>query len=158
KSPEKLRRRGTAFASASLLVVLCAMVVVIPVLPQVPAGGRPSFEVASIKPNTSGENRVSILGSPGGLFRATGVPFRMLITSAYRIRDFQLSGGPGWVGSDRWDIEARAPEGAMPPAFVPDPTRPDPMSLMLQSLLEDRFQLKIHREAKELPVYELTVA
>src|SRR5262249_10611121 len=125
---------------------------------QSPAAGRPSFEVASIKPNTSGENRVSILGSPGGLFTATGVPMRMLVTYAYRIRDFQLIAAPNWMTSDRWDIKARAAEGAIPPGGpVADPDRPDPMSLMVQSLLEDRFQLKFHRETKDLPVYELTI-
>jgi uncharacterized protein (TIGR03435 family) len=142
-----------------VLIVLGVAVVAIPTFPQAPAGTRPSFEVASIKSNTSGENRVSLLGSPGGLFRATGVPFRMLMTYAYRVRDFQVIGGPSWMTSDRWDIEARAADGAIPPGgVVPDPNRPDPMSLMVQSLLEDRFQLKFHRETKELPVYELTTA
>src|SRR5262245_40751857 len=144
---------------ASLLVPLGLFVVVIQTLSQVPSGAKPAFEVASIKPNKSGDNRVSIGGGAGGRFVATGVPLRLLMTVAFRVRDFQVSGGPGWSQTDRWDIEARAEEGSVPsPQGPPDPNVPDPMALRVQSLLEDRFQLKLHRETREMPVYELTVS
>ena len=118
-----------------LLIVLGIVVVAIPIVSQVPAGTRPSFEVASIKPNGSADNRVALLMQPGGRFIATGVPLRLLMTFAYRVRDFQVSGGPNWITSDRWDIEARAEEGAIPPPTgPPDPNRPDPVALMVQSL------------------------
>ena len=74
-----------------------------------------------------------------------GMSVRDLMTEAYRVRNFQISGGPGWLVTDRWNLEAHAED-------VPS------LEIYLQSLLEDRFQLKIHRETKELPVYELTVA
>ncbi len=82
------------------------------------------------------------------------------MTYAYRVRDFQISGGPNWIGTDRWDIEAKAEEGSVPrPTGMPaDPNVPDPMSLRVQSLIEDQFQVKMHRETKELPDYELVVA
>jgi uncharacterized protein (TIGR03435 family) len=143
-------------------VVLSALVTAAAALPmfsQQQAPARPSFEVASIKPNSSGDNRIMIMNQPGGRFVATGVTLKLLMTSAYRVRDFQIIGGPGWIATDRWDIEARAAEGAIPPgAFPTDPNFPSLMSLMTQSLLEDRFHLKLHRETRELAVYELTIA
>src|SRR5712692_233260 len=110
-------------AKSLLLIALGIVVVVIPTLSQAPAGAkRPSFEVASIKPNTSGDSRVAILGQPGGRFVSTGVSLKMLVGFAYRVRDFQISGGPNWITSDRWDIEARAEEGSIPrPTGPPDP-------------------------------------
>jgi uncharacterized protein (TIGR03435 family) len=140
------------------LAVISVGVAAIPLLSQV-SETKPSFEVASVKPNKTGDNRVSIMGSPGGRYVATGVSLRLLMGNAYRVRDFQIIGGPDWMASDRWDIEARAEEGSITPQAGPrDPNVPDPMSLRMQSLLEDRFQLKFHRETRELPVYELTVA
>jgi uncharacterized protein (TIGR03435 family) len=125
---------------------------------QSPNASKPAFEIISIKPNVSGDNRVSITNQPGGRFFATGVPLRFLMTSAYRVREFQISGGPGWITSDRWDIDARPAEAVMRPSVPADPSVPDTMSLMVQSLIEDRFQLKMHRETREQPVYELVVA
>jgi len=100
-----------------------------------------------------------ISGSPGGRFTVTNATLKMVVGVAYRVRDFQIFGGPNWVSTDRWNIEAKAEEGSIPPpARPPDPRVPDPLSLMAQSLLEERFQLKMHRETRELPIYELLVA
>lgn len=139
---------------------LCLILVALTAwLSQAPAQTKPSFEVATVKPNASGENRIAIMGQPGGRFLATNIPLTMLMGSAYRVRDFQIIGGPNWIRTDRWNIEAKAEEGSIPPPVTPpDPTTISPISLMLQSLIEDRFQLKMHRETRELPVYELVVA
>jgi len=70
---------------------------------------------------------------------------------AYDVKDFQLSGGPGWLSSDRYDLDAKA---------TPTPGR-EGMILQrrrLQNLLHERFNLTLHRETKVLPIYELTVA
>jgi uncharacterized protein (TIGR03435 family) len=69
---------------------------------------------------------------------------------AFNVRDFQIVGGPGWIGSDRFDIDAKGPEG------LPDRVPPEILRPMLQTMLADRFQLKYHTETKELPVYVLT--
>jgi bla regulator protein blaR1 len=125
---------------------------------QAPAG-KPSFEVASVKPSSAGDNRVAIRAQPGGRYTATNATLKMVIGSAYRIRDYQISGGPSWIATDRWNIEGKAEEGSIPPGTgPPDPSVPDPLMLMVQSLLEDRFQLKAHRESRDAPVYELAVA
>jgi len=127
-------------------------------LSQLPSGSKPAFEIVSLKANVSGESRTSIGNRPGGRFVATGAPLKFLMTSAYHVRDFQILGGPNWITSDRWDIDARAAEGTVTRQGPPDPNVPDTMSLMVQSLIEDRFQLKIHRETREQPIYELVIA
>ena len=70
-----------------------------------------------------------------------------------QVRDFQVIGGPGWIDADRYNIDAKAE----PPPAVNMEYR-DLQLQRLQTLLRDRFNLTIHRETKELPVYDLTVA
>jgi uncharacterized protein (TIGR03435 family) len=130
-----------AMAVATLLLSPCHA------FAQTPAP-RPEFEVASIKLNKTADRRVMIRPSAGGRLTATNVPLQMLITIAYRLKDFQLSGAPPWLASERYDIEAKA-EGN--PPF-------NQMLPMLQTLLEDRLQLKFHHETKEMSVYALVVA
>jgi uncharacterized protein (TIGR03435 family) len=70
-----------------------------------------------------------------------------MIEYAFNVRDFQISGGPGWTGSDRYDVVAK-PEGG---------AREQQIKQMLQTLLTDRFQLRFHRETREGAVYALLV-
>src|SRR5262245_38207636 len=76
------------------------------------AGETLKFEVASIKQNKSGEERVSGGFLAGGLYRVTNYPLRSLIAAAFMRPqvnpDFLIAGGPEWMDSDRFDIEARA--------------------------------------------------
>src|SRR5689334_3670323 len=142
-----------------LLMFLIIGGIAIPILSQQPNSPKPSFEVATVKPSASNDNRISIMGEPGGRFRVTNATLKMVMGVAYRVRDFQILGGPAWTGTDRWNIEGKAEEGSIPQVTLPlDPTVPNPLMLMVQSLLEDRFQLKLHRETRELPVYELFTA
>ena len=139
--------------------VAVTVVVVIPTLSQAPNGAKPSFEVATVKLNATGDNRFSMFLLPGGRFVATGVSLKAVMGFAYRIRDFQISGGPNWINTDLWNIEGKSEEGTVPSLpRPPDPNIPDAMALMVQSLIEDRFQLKMHRETKDSPVYELLIA
>jgi len=114
----------------------------------------PVFEVASVKPNKSGEGFIRFGLQPGGRFTAQNVPARELIRFAYNVQPFQIEGGPGWVNSDRFDVTAKA-EGDFPPT---GPGQSGPVQLMMQNLLADRFKLKVRRETKEMPVYELVLA
>jgi len=110
---------------------------------------RPRFEVASIKPNPpGGVSTGNVRFLPGGRLSAQQVLLRFFIQNAYDLRPFQISGGPDWINSAGYDIEAKAE----------DNSTPDQMRMMMQSLLEDRFQMKAHRETREMPVYELAVA
>jgi uncharacterized protein (TIGR03435 family) len=108
---------------------------------------RPEFEVASIRPNTSGVDRMTWDGPPHrARFTATNVDLKTLIRLAYKLKDSEISGGPGWIGSDRFDIAASLP-GSKPTA--------DQSRSMLQTLLANRFKLEVHRETREIPVYAL---
>jgi uncharacterized protein (TIGR03435 family) len=140
-----------------LLLLVAWLTIATSMVGQGSIGAKPKFEAASVKPNLSGDQRVAILGQPGGRFTATNTSLAMLMGSAYRIREFQIVGGPGWIRDDRWDIQAKAEEGAISPSPSAsiNPAAFTPQQLMLQSLIEERFQLKMHREMRELPVYDL---
>ena len=111
---------------------------------QAPAS-LPSFDVASIKPNSSNDGRVQILGRPGQ-FAANNVTVQLLVQQAFRIQNFQIVGAPAWLSTDRFDVNAKIPaDGGQ-------------QNEMLQSLLIDRMRLKFHRETREMPVYALVLA
>lgn len=82
-----------------------------------------------------------------------GFTLKDLILSAYHVHDFEVTGGPAWIDSDLYDIDAKAER---PP--TPSPQFANLQWRRLQTLLHNRFNLTIHRETKELPVYELMVA
>jgi len=120
-------------------------------------GGKPlQFEVASIKPNNSGDGRVMFGMQPGGRFTASNVPLRMLIRNAYQLQDSQIVGGPDWMNTDRFDIVAKAEDGAI---SGPQPPlgQPGPVQLMLRALLADRFKLVAHNDEREMPVFALVL-
>ena len=105
------------------------------------------FEVASVKPFSIGQTDAPVtLGAriDGAQARLVGLTMRDLLAMAYRIKIYQLS-GPEWMGSERYDINAKMPAGVAP----------DKLPEMTQSLLGERFGLKIHREKKEMAVYVL---
>jgi uncharacterized protein (TIGR03435 family) len=151
--------RGTG--SALAIAVLLALLPAAAVRAQTPPAGTspaPSFEVASIKPNRSGDMSMSIMFQPGR-FVATGMAVKQLITMAYDIKDFQVTGGPGWIDADRFDIDAKEPEGfAEGLDKLPRDQRRAKLGQLIQSLLADRFALKVSHATKELPVYALVVA
>jgi uncharacterized protein (TIGR03435 family) len=124
-----------------------------------------TFEVASIKPSDPNERRIGIGMRPGGMVNMTGVTLKLLIQQAYNVQDFQVSGAPAWAGTERYDITAKAEDSAENPDADPRKftdaqmkTAQEKMRQRLQTLLADRFQLKVHRDTKELPVYALVVA
>jgi uncharacterized protein (TIGR03435 family) len=126
--------------------------------PPAAAAATPSFEVASIKPNRSGDMRIAIRFQPGR-FIANGISVKQLVGLAYDVRDFQVTGGPGWISSDRFDIDAKEPDGFSEELQkLPPDQRRGKMGLLIQSLLADRFKLRISHASKELPVYALVVA
>ncbi len=141
-------------AKVALLIVASAFAV-FPLLSQTPVQ-KPSFEVISIKP--SAPNLGIRGGGPrGDRVSLVGVNLRMLVQQAYGragggpAGQIQIVGGPPWMDSDRYDVEAKADcSGGR--------LSREQTQLMMQSLLEERFQLKAHKETRELPIYNLVVA
>jgi uncharacterized protein (TIGR03435 family) len=120
-----------------------------------PAAGAQAFEVATVKPNKSGDMRISFFTPPGGRFNATNVPLKELIRVAFGLQGFQLVGAPDWIAAERFDIVAKA-EADVPPSPPGGP--PGPILMMLQTLLADRFKLAVHHESRDLPIYSLVLA
>ena len=108
----------------------------------------PAFEVASIKRNKSGDGFMGMGMQPGGRLTMMNMPVRQLIVRAYGVQPYQVLGGPSWITSDRFDITAKAPGDATP----------QQMNAMLETLLADRFKLKVRRETRQSDVYRLVKA
>jgi len=158
--------RKLLLASIALAAVLGPVVFGLVKIPKINAqeqqsanAPRLSFEVATIKPNRASDNKRMLMISPGK-FSVVGIPLSELIRFAYDLKsDAQLTGGPGWLNSDRFDIEAKEDEAqAQASNKLPPPEMGRQMRLMVQSLLADRFGLKVSHATKELPVYALVIA
>jgi uncharacterized protein (TIGR03435 family) len=114
---------------------------------QQPAGTA-GFEVASVRATNSTDGRALIQATPGRL-AITNLVLRRLILIAYAVNDDQLVGGPDWINSAHYDIQAKA-DG--------NPAVEQMEGPMLQSLLQERFRLKVHRETRQLKVYKILLA
>ncbi len=110
----------------------------------------PVFDSASIKPAQTGVRGFSLQPLPGRL-SGRNVSLKQLIAAAYRVHDYQVEGGPKWIDSDRYDLEAKAPDAAVPPGERQ-------LMVMLQHLLAERFHLSVVSETKEQQVYILEPA
>ena len=142
----------------TVMLVAALILAAVPLASQ--TAQKPSFEVVSVKPSPpmgSGPIRIGG-GAQGDRFFMASATLRMLLQMAYQRASntplsgqMQIIGGPGWMESDRYDVQARADcsGGAIPR---------ERLQLMMQSMLEDRFQLKAHLETRELPIYNLVVA
>jgi uncharacterized protein (TIGR03435 family) len=136
--PASRRSPGPGIAAAAVIAVAALALFAQP-------AARPKFEVASVKPAMDqGFQRVRPL--PGGLSANASVS--LLMQNAYALQPFQIVNAPVWTNSERYAIDAKA-DGA---------ASRERLFLMLQALLEDRFQLKTHHETRELPVYSLVAA
>jgi uncharacterized protein (TIGR03435 family) len=124
--------------------------------PRAPSAA-PAFEVASIKPNNSGDGRIMMQNQPGR-YIATNVTLRLLIRNAYQLQDFQIAGGPSWLNSDHFDINAKVPDEFRDQPPMRPGGAPGPLQLMIRALLADRFKLAVHNETKDSPIYALILA
>jgi len=114
-----------------------------------------AFEVASVKPNTSGVNG-GRLGGPASTFAAVNWTVRGLIEWAYQFQSFQIDGGPSWINSDHFDIATTAADSG---SSQPRPGgRPSTTQLRMRTLLAERFKLAVHRQPKDMPIYALVMA
>jgi uncharacterized protein (TIGR03435 family) len=111
-------------------------------------GSHPAFDVAAVKREAGIVSGMTFAARPGGTLTVVNNELTNVIDNAYGIRRYQLVGGPDWINSDRYNIRAKASG---------DAGRGELM-LMLRSLLEDRFKLRVHRETRALPIYVMTTA
>jgi uncharacterized protein (TIGR03435 family) len=160
------RGRAGALPVATAIVAAALFIAAVAPLRAVRQGQAPldsgqqpplAFDTASVKPNKSGaEERYIRIDPRGGSLTVVNLQLRALITFAYQIQSFQLEGGPDWIASDRFDILGK-PEREVPSsgAFFGGQ---DPLRMMLRTLLADRFKLMMHKETKELPIFELVLA
>lgn len=119
---------------------LAAIAICCAALGQTPA---PAFEVSSIKAAPDPRNALEVVGNR---FHMVNELYRIILL-AYGIQPYQLSGGPAWVMSDRFEIQAKAAK----------PSTEDEMKIMARTLLAGRFNLRVHRETKAISAYVLTV-
>jgi len=132
----RIRRAATIFGFALLS------------LAKAPAQPSQAFEVAAIRPDLVGAGAGTGFDLNGtGRLRITNATMKFLVQSAYGMQSDQISGGPGWLDSDRFDIDAKTEK--------PEKIVPEQLHTMLQNLLADRFGFRAHRETRELTVYAL---
>ena len=148
--------QGNAPAPLNLLRATEATAWAIPEPPpppkRMPADAKPTFEVATIKPSgpeTRGQF-ITVGRGGGNLFTTGNSTLQDLIVFAYGVHPRQLSGAPGWVETERYDVSGKPDTAGLP--SIPQ------MQSMVQKLLAERFQLTFHREKKELSCYAITVA
>jgi len=109
----------------------------------------PRFEVASVKPNTTASPNSGGVRTSSGRLTVDNETLKRCIYNAYGVGPNQVVGGPDWLSTDRFNIEAK-PE---------QPVKDDALLMaMLQTLLADRFKLVVHRETRSIQAYVLEVA
>jgi uncharacterized protein (TIGR03435 family) len=132
-----------------------------PVHQTIATAALPEFEAAAIKPSAP-DAKLKVVFARGGKLFVANATLRFLIKIAYDIGDDQLTGGPGWISSKRFDLEATpgAPLGGDPQDMSPDQLIlfHKPVRLRLQRLLADRFQLELRRESTPMPIFALVIA
>ena len=112
-------------------------------------GAEPAFEVVSVKPSRPDATERSLTHQTAGRLETSNATLKMLVFLAYQVMPYQLTGGPKWLASDGFDIQAKAANPNATPAEFRQ---------MVQALLRDRFAFACHRETRELPIYELVAA
>jgi uncharacterized protein (TIGR03435 family) len=106
------------------------------------------FEVASLKPSAPNQQGGQVSPRAGNkTYAGTNMTLRQYMSVAYQVRDNQIVGGPSWMDSDRFDFEGHAEK----------PSTQDELHAMLQHLIEERFQMKIHRESREKSGFAIVV-
>ena len=125
--------------------IIASLIVLSPTLP-----AQGEFEVASVRPNNANDRIVTVDVGPGGRFSARGYTLVLLMQRAYGVMDWNVTGGPDWIRADRFDVDAKA--------VVKGNLTEAQLQPMLQKLLAERLNLKLHRASKEMDAYAMVRA
>jgi uncharacterized protein (TIGR03435 family) len=142
------------------LVAAIAATLVLPATAGAQQGdvSRPTFEVVSIKPNRASDARFGFRAAPAARYTWTGTTLKALIDLSHQRNAFdnrETEGGPSWTSTERFDVQAKAEDGAV---LTDRDGFPGPLFAMVRTMLAERFALRTHNEVRERPVYALTVA
>ncbi len=156
---------AAAFVLATAVPLCCAQSQAAQTIPAAPAGPAPSaspgFDVAVIRPNPgdmTGHSHIWSSASDGN-FKAQNVTAMELIRFAFGMPETRIAGGPGWMRSEKFDVEAKAdPVVDAQLRGLDSAAAREQKQHMLQALLAGRFALKVHEETRQLPIYALVVA
>jgi len=141
--------RTDAHAAALLVMAMAPLIVAaqqFQTAPATPVDPGTRFEVAAIKPIDNANSPMTIMMTASGL--ESSVPVGVLLRQALQKPDYQMTGAPAWVNTERYSIRAKPPAGTPPAA----------MSVMIRNLLNDRFKLATHLETREQPIFHLVMA
>lgn len=144
-----MKRPLSSFAAMS--ACMAALAAVLTSHPRAQDQQRVAFDVVSIKRAASGDG-MFMRTAPGSV-TTSNVPVAQLIRQAYGLQEFQIVGGPEWIRTDRFDIEAR-----FDPAPVGGLAGPPRVQAMLKTMLADRFQLAAHVEQRDMPILALVTS
>ena len=111
------------------------------------------YDVVSIKPSNKPNTNKTYRRTPDGGFRAGNYSLKDLIRLAFDVRNFQIAGGPGWLDTERYNVQAKleVPFNAL------SPEGEERQRTMVQAMLQDRFELKVHKQNKDMNVYFLVL-
>lgn len=130
------------------LVLFVSTAVLLQPQAQAPANSL-KFEVAAVRPtDPKAPEGITMRQISQGVLNIEGYPLRELLQLAFNVKPYQIVDAPKWVESARYDINAKATEPVSAKELWP----------LLVPVFEDRFQLKVHRENRQMPVYRLSVA
>jgi uncharacterized protein (TIGR03435 family) len=146
QTPHFARRRLLPVLGAASFVFVCGTG------HSQPEASPQKFEVASIKPSRPDAKEPSDISPSGTVGMNTTV--KSLIFMAYQIREYQIVGDPKWLDSEYYRVDAKPPAGPIPSE---QRKRMDQTSERLRFLLEERFQLRVHHETRNLQEYDLVV-
>ena len=150
--------RKIMLAAAGLMAIAGPLVFGLMNAPQRAASSpRPAFDAISIKLNRSGAGQFKATMDPR-IFRAENATARFLVLTAYGLREAQIFGGPAWIDSEHFDVQAQVNDFVNRPVNMDLDAQSARLNLMLQSLLAKRFKLSLHHETRELAIYALVAA
>ena len=152
----RARLSGVTWAAAAITVAIVTIVTLSaqgepPPVVKLPAvDSAAAFDAASVKTNVSGDLS-QVARTTNRTYTATNLPLRLLIAAAFGVpgpASYRVDGGPSWLATARFDIVATLPDGA----------RASQVPGMLRRLLTERFNLAVHTETREVPMYALVPA